>query len=324
MNILVTGCAGFIGFHLSKFLCKKYEKFKVFGLDNLNNFYTPILKKKRLNILKKNKNFFFYKIDLIDEIKIKKLFKKNNIKIVIHLAAQAGVRDSLKIPEEYLKSNIIGFLNIINISNEYKINKFIYASSSSVYGDKKEFPLIESMKIDPKNIYSASKKLNEDIAHDLSKISDMKMIGLRFFTVYGKFGRPDMFIFKFLNSLFNKKKFYLYNSGNHFRDYTHIDDVVSLIFKIIRKKIKNKHDVYNICSNNSVDINKLVKFIYKKVNIKPKIINKKRNKIEVIKTHGANNKILKLLNTRIYREIYSDLPDIIKWYKSNNIWKLNK
>ena len=301
MNILVTGCAGFIGFHLSQFLCKKNINSKVYGFDNLNNFYTPLLKRKRINILKKNSNFFFKKIDLEDKNKIENIFKKNNIQIVIHLAAQAGVRDSLKIPEAYLKSNFVGFLNIINISNKHKVKKFIYASSSSVYGDKKKFPLLEKMKINPKNIYSATKKLNEDIADDLSKISKMKMIGLRFFTVYGKFGRPDMLIYKFLNSLFNKKKFYLYNNGNHFRDYTHIDDVVTLIFGLINKKFLKNHDVYNICSGNSVDINKLVKYIYKKVDIEPKIIGKNRNNIEVLKTHGDNRKILKYLNVKLSR-----------------------
>jgi len=324
MNILVTGCAGFIGFHLSQFLCKKNINSKVHGFDNLNNFYTPLLKRKRINILKKNKNFFFKKIDLEDKIKIENIFKKNKIHIVVHLAAQAGVRDSLKIPEAYLKSNFIGFLNIINISNKYKVKKFIYASSSSVYGDKKKFPLLEKMEIKPKNIYSATKKLNEDIADDLSKISKMKMVGLRFFTVYGKFGRPDMLIYKFLNSLFNKKKFYLFNNGNHYRDYTHIDDVISLIFALIKKKFLKKHDVYNICSGNSVDISKLVKYIYKKVDIKPKIINKNRNNIEVLKTHGDNKKILKFLNTKISKDIYLDLPEIIDWYKHNKIWKLNE
>tara|TARA_Y100001970_G_scaffold105163_1_gene131732 strand:- start:454 stop:1428 length:975 start_codon:yes stop_codon:yes gene_type:complete len=322
MNILITGCAGFIGFHLTEFLSKKYKKSKIIGFDNINNFYSPILKKMRIKVLKKNKNFFFKKIDLENKKKIENIFKRNKIKIVIHLAAQAGVRDSLKMPNSYFKSNFIGFMNIVNVSNNNKVKKFIFASSSSVYGDKKKFPLKENMNISPKNIYSATKKINEDIANDLSKISNMKMIGLRFFTVYGKFGRPDMFIFKFLNSLLNNKKFYLYNKGNHYRDYTHIDDVVNIIFSLIKKKITKKFQIFNICSNDPIDLNKLVKFISNFANIKPKIIKKKRNSIEVLKTHGDNKKILGFLKIKLTKNIFFELPTIIQWYKKKQIWKL--
>ena len=322
MNILITGCAGFIGFHLSEFLSKKYKKSKIIGFDNINNFYSPILKKMRIKELKKNKNFYFKKIDLQNKKKIENIFKRNKIKIVIHLAAQAGVRDSLKMPNSYFKSNFIGFMNIVNISNKNKVKKFIFASSSSVYGDKKKFPLKENMNISPKNIYSATKKINEDISNDLSKISNMKMIGLRFFTVYGIFGRPDMFIFKFLNSIFNNKKFYLYNRGNHLRDYTHIDDVVNIIVNLIKKRIAKKFQIFNICSNNPIELNKLVKFISNFVNIKPKLIKKKRNSIEVLKTHGDNKKILSFLKIKLKKNIFFELPKIITWYKKNQIWKL--
>ena len=322
MNILITGCAGFIGFHLSDFLSKKYRNSKIIGFDNINNFYSPFLKKMRIKELKKNKNFFFKKIDLENKKKIENVFKKNKIKIVVHLAAQAGVRDSLKMPNSYYKSNFIGFVNIINISEANKVKKFIYASSSSVYGDKKKFPLKENIDISPKNIYSATKKINEDIANDMSKISNMKMIGLRFFTVYGIFGRPDMFIFKFLNSIFNNKKFHLYNRGNHLRDYTHIDDVVNIIVNLIKKRIAKKFQIFNICSNNPIDLNKLVKFISNFVNIKPKLIKKKRNSIEVLKTHGDNKKILSFLKIKLKKKIFFELPAIIEWYKKKQIWKL--
>ena len=323
MNILITGCAGFIGFHLASFLSKKYKKSKIIGFDNLNNFYSSKYKKKRIKELSKNKNFYFKKIDLENVKKIDNIFKNNKIKIVIHLAAQAGVRDSLRIPNSYFKSNFIGFMNIINASNKNKVDKFIFASSSSVYGDKRKFPLKENMSILPKNIYSATKKINEDIANDISRISNMKIIGLRFFTVYGKYGRPDMFIFKFLNALINRKKFYLYNKGNHYRDYTHIDDAVNIIFGLIKKKISRNFEVFNICSNNPIDLNKLVKFISKSVNMDPKIIKKKRNKIEVLKTHGDNKKILNYLNIKLKKNIFIELPEIINWYKKNKIWKFH-
>ena len=323
MNILITGCAGFIGFHLTNFLSKKYKKSKIIGFDNLNNFYSTNYKKKRIKELLKNKNFYFKKLDLENKKKIDNIFKNNKIKTVIHLAAQAGVRDSLKIPNSYFKSNFIGFMNIINISNKHKVKKFIFASSSSVYGDKRIFPLKENMNILPKNIYSATKKINEDIAYDISRISNMKIIGLRFFTVYGKYGRPDMFIFKFLNALINRKKFYLYNKGNHHRDYTHIDDVVNIVFSLMKKKIFNNFQIFNICSKKPVDLNKLVKFISKYLNIKPNIIKKKRNKIEVLKTHGDNKKILNFLKVKLKKNIFYELPEIINWYKKNKIWKFH-
>ena len=322
MNFVITGSAGFIGYHLCKFLCKKYNNSKIIGFDNLNNFYSPAFKKDRIKELKKFKNFFFKKIDLSNKNKIEKLFQKYKIKIVIHLAAQAGVRDSLKMPDSYFKSNFNGFVNIISCAERYKVNKFIFASSSSVYGDKKKFPLKENFKINPINIYSATKKINEDIAQDFSRISKMKIVGLRFFTVYGKFGRPDMFIFKFLNSLFNGKKFYLYNSGKHHRDYTHIDDVTNIIFGLIKKKIKKNFQIFNVCSNKTVDTNQLVKKISKILNIKAKIVKKGRNRIEVLKTHGDNDKVLKYLGVNINKNILTELPKIIEWYKTNKIWKI--
>ena len=322
MNFLISGCGGFIGYHLSNYLCNKYRKSKIIGFDNLNNFYSVQLKKKRISNLKKNRNFFFSKIDLNDKKKLSGLFKKKKIKIVFHLAAQAGVRDSLKMPESYFKSNFEGYMNIINLSKINKIKKFIFASSSSVYGDQKKFPTNEKMKVVPKNIYAATKKINEEIGEDLSNITEMKVIGLRFFTVYGKYGRPDMFIFKFLDSLINKKKFNLFNNGNHLRDYTHIEDVVEMMDLLIRKKMNKRFEIFNICSNKPIDINKLSLFIAKFIDRKPKFIFRARNQIEVIKTHGNNKKILKFLNYKIKKNIYQELPKIINWYTQNKIWKL--
>ena len=322
MNYLISGCGGFIGYHLTNYICKNNKESKIFGFDNINNFYSTSLKKKRIRNLKKNKNFFFKKIDLLEKKKIEKIFTKNRINVVIHLAAQAGVRDSLSIPKSYFESNFKGFINIISLSKKYKINKFIFASSSSVYGDQTKFPVNEKTLIVPKNIYAATKKINEDIANDISKISSMKIIGLRFFTVYGNFGRPDMFIFKYLNALFNKKKFDLYNKGRHFRDYTHIDDVVEIIDRLIKFNIRDNFNIFNICSNQPIDINKLLLFISKVLKLRPNLSMKKRNKIEVIKTHGSNKKILKLLNYKIRKNIFEEIPKIVDWYKKNQIWKM--
>ena len=268
MNFLITGSAGFIGFHITNNILKKYKKSKIIGLDNLNNYYSVSLKKKRLKVLQKYKNFKFFKTDLTEKKKIIKLIRKNNINVVIHMAAQAGVRDSLKIPFSYFQSNFVGFLSVLEASHICKVKKFIFASSSSVYGDKKKYPIKETENISPKNIYSASKKINEDVAKDFSRISNMKIIALRFFTIYGEHGRPDMLIFKFLKASFLNKKFLLFNYGKHERDYTHIDDAVFMINKLIKKKVNDKFQIFNVCSNNPVDISKLLSVITKYTKIK--------------------------------------------------------
>ena len=203
MKILVTGCAGFIGFHLCNFYLNR-KNIIIYGIDNLNDYYSVEYKKKRLKILKKNKNFKFHKIDISNYQKLKTIFKKNKFDFVINLAAQAGVRYSITNPSEYVKSNINGFFNIIELSRIHKIKKIIYASSSSVYGEKKVFPLKENMKLAPKNIYSLSKKNNEDMAKIYSAYYGIKFVGLRFFTIYGEWGRPDMLILKIFTAHFIK------------------------------------------------------------------------------------------------------------------------
>ena len=203
MKILVTGVAGFIGFNLSKFLLDK--KFKVIGLDNINNYYSINLKKDRLKKLKRNDNFKFYKIDLRNIKKLDEIFKKHKFDAIFHFAAQAGVRHSVDNPRKYIDSNISGFFNILEKVRIKKIKKFFYASSSSVYGNSKLFPLKEKNLLFPTNTYSLTKKFNEDLSLIYSKFYNIKSIGLRFFTVYGEWGRPDMFYSKVLDAAFKKK-----------------------------------------------------------------------------------------------------------------------
>ena len=322
MNYLVTGCAGFIGYHVADSILKQDKQSKVIGIDNLNDYYSVKLKQKRIQLLKQNKRFNFLKINLIDKKKIITVFKKHKIDFVIHLAAQAGVRYSLINPKSYYESNIVGFSNIIEISHANNVKKFIFASSSSVYGDKKKYPLNESEKIYPKNIYSASKKLNEDIASDVSKISKMQMIGLRFFTIYGKWGRPDMLIFSFLKSAKEQKIYYLNDYGNHVRDFTHIDDVLIIINKLIKKKINQKFQIFNICSNNPIKINFLISRMQNYLTKKAIIKKVHHNKVEVFKTHGDNSKIKKYLKIRKFKNITNELNKIIDWYEKEKIWKI--
>ena len=234
MKILITGSAGFIGYNFSKYLLDN-TSYKIIGIDNINDYYSTKIKKKRLEELKKYKKFKFYKIDIKNREKLKKIFI-SKINAVFHFAAQAGVRYSLVNPRSYLESNTLGFFNIIEMVKEKKINKFYYASSSSVYGDSSKFPLKEKNDINPKNIYGLTKKNNEEIAEVFLQNTSIKCIGLRFFTVFGEWGRPDMLVYKYLQSIFNKrKKFYLNNYGNHTRDFTYIKDVCEIMYKLLKK-----------------------------------------------------------------------------------------
>jgi len=315
MNILVTGCAGFIGNSFVLKILKTNKKAKVIGLDNLNNFYSVKLKKKRISLIKKFKNFKFYKVDLLDKRKLEKIFKKNKIKIIFNFAAQAGVRYVSSHPEKFIESNIYGFHNLIEVSKKYNILKFFYASSSSVYGDKNKYPVAEDNNLYPKNIYGLSKKINEEYVNIISN-KKTKYIGLRFFTVFGEWGRPDMLILKFLDYAKKNKKFLLNNSGNHFRDFTYIDDVVNILIKLKDKKF-NSNQIYNICSNRPILIKKLIKYLKKKTNFN-NLKNIKHNKIEVYKTHGLNKKILKTVDFKKFSDFYTNVDSTIDWYKKYN------
>ena len=202
MKILITGVAGFIGFNFAKYLLEK--KYKIIGLDNLNDYYDVNLKKRRLKQLFKFSNFKFYKVDLIEKKKIEKIFKNNQIDFIFNFAAQAGVRYSIDHPRKYIDSNIIGFYNLIENVKNHNVKRLFYASSSSVYGENKNFPLNEKENIFPKNIYGLTKKINEEIGFIFNKYYNTKLIGLRFFTVYGEWGRPDMMMMKYIDCFYKK------------------------------------------------------------------------------------------------------------------------
>ena len=225
MKILVTGSAGFIGFHTAKFFLKKGHQ--VFGLDNLNRYYDVNLKKARNKILLRFKNYNFKKININSFKKVEKFFLKNKFDLVIHLAAQAGVRYSLKNPSAYIDTNLRGFFNIIENCKKNNIKKLIYASSSSVYGvNKNKFFKETDSAVSPIQLYAATKRSNELIAHAYSSLYKMNTIGLRFFTVYGPWGRPDMSFFLFTKKILNNEIIDVFNFGKLVRDFTYIDDVV--------------------------------------------------------------------------------------------------
>ena len=200
-----------------------------------------------------------------------------------------------------------------------KSNKIFYASSSSVYGDSKNFPLNEKEKLNPKNVYGITKKLNEVIAEDFYKKHNIRIIGLRFFTVYGEWGRPDMFFLKLFKSLKTKEIMYVNNFGNHDRDFTYIGDVISILNKLFNRKI-TKHEIYNICSNNPVNINRIIKYFKKKWNFKIKY--RSMIKADVLKTHGSNTKILKSINYNKFTDINEGIKKSLNWYIKEKIYKI--
>jgi len=241
MKILITGSSGFIGFHLSKKLLDNGHK--VYGYDSMNNYYDVRLKKARYNILKKYKNFSFTKSKLENKISLEKVFKKFKPKIVIHLAAQAGVRYSIEKPRVYLNSNITGTYNIIEVSKKLNVKHLIMASSSSVYGANKKIPFKETDKTETQlSIYAATKKSNESMAHSYSNIWKLPITMLRFFTVYGPWGRPDMALFKFTKGILANKKIDIYNNGKMYRDFTYVDDIVDGI-RLLINKIPNRKNL---------------------------------------------------------------------------------
>ncbi|CAH0271617.1 NAD-dependent epimerase [Peribacillus simplex] len=239
MNILVTGAAGFIGFHLTKRLLTL--DINVIGVDNINDYYDVILKNNRLKILKENPDFEFHKLDLSNKEKLNQLFKDRTIDIVINLAAQAGVRYSIDNPDSYVNSNLVGFVNILEVCRQNNVKHLIYASSSSVYGANTNIPFSTKDPVDhPVSLYAATKKSNELMAHTYSHLYNIPTTGLRFFTVYGPWGRPDMAYYSFTKNIIEEKTIKVFNNGDMRRDFTYIDDIVEGIIRLL-----DKPPVYN-------------------------------------------------------------------------------
>lgn len=260
-TILITGVAGFIGSNLAKKKLKENNNIQVIGLDNMNEYYDVKIKEYRLNELQKYNNFIFVKGNLADKELISKIFEEYKPEIVVNLAAQAGVRYSITNPDAYIESNIIGFYNILEACRNYPVEHLVYASSSSVYGSNKKVPYSTDDKVDnPVSLYAATKKSNELLAHSYSKLYNIPSTGLRFFTVYGPAGRPDMAYFGFTNKLIKGEKIQIFNYGNCKRDFTYVDDIVEGISRVMKKapEKKNGEDglpippyaVYNIGNSN--------------------------------------------------------------------------
>jgi len=320
MKILITGVAGFIGFSLAKSLLNK--KYEVFGIDNINDYYDVKLKKNRLFHLKNDykKSFTFNKINIADANKIDKFFKNKKFDKVFHLAAQAGVRYSLSNPEKYLESNLVGFSNIIFSCKKYGIKHFIYASSSSVYGDNKKIPFKESDTVSsPLQYYAATKVSNEAIAESYSKLYKLKSTGLRYFTVYGPWGRPDMALFNFVDNIYKNKSINLYNKGIHLRDFTYIEDAVHLTIKVSESNKffdrKNFHRILNIGTGNPSPLKKYLEIIENKIEKKAKIKFLKMQKGDMLKTYACTKKLRQIIKIKNITNLKKGISNFVDWYK---------
>ena len=313
---LVTGSAGFIGFHLSKKLLVNSSI--VVGIDNINNYYDQNLKKDRNKVLKRYRNYKFKKIDIKNYKKLERVFKQNKFECVINLAAQAGVRYSLLNPKSYIDNNIVGFFNVIDLAKKYKVKKVIYASTSSIYGIQNKFPIKENFDTNnPIQLYAATKKSNEVIAAAYSKLFDINTIGLRFFTVYGPWGRPDMALFKFVKNIINGKPIDVFNKGKHIRDFTFVDDIVDGIVKIVKKRRKiSSHDIYNIGNGKKVSLMDYIKLIEKNLNKKAKKNFLPLQKGDVIKTHSSTKLLKRDFGYTSKTSVHHGVKKFIKWYLS--------
>lgn len=267
-KILVTGCSGFIGMHLCENLLR--DGTQVFGIDNMNDYYDVKLKKSRLKNLLKYNNFEFEKVDISDLDELMLSFKKFKPTKVVNLAAQAGVRYSLKNPHAYIKTNVMGFMNVLECCRNHQVRGLIYASSSSVYGGNIKSPFSVDDEVNkPISIYAASKKSNELMAYTYNHLYGLKSTGLRFFTVYGPWGRPDMAMYIFLNKINNGEEIKVFNHGDMQRDFTYIDDIISGIKSSIKKNYS--YEIFNLGNNKSENLMDMISAIENYVSKKAKI-----------------------------------------------------
>jgi len=307
---LITGAAGFIG---SSLCFKLAGNNKVIGIDNLSKDHNYFIKIKRYQLVKKN-IFKFYKLDINNENKLNFIIKRFKPDCIIHLAASAGVRDSIDNPKKFITNNILGFFNVIDAAKKNNVKKFIYASSSSVYGLNQKIPFKESFKLNfAPNIYAATKQSNEMIAKTYDYLHGYSSIGLRFFSVYGPWGRPDMAVYKFTKKILGQKKLTVYNNGKFRRDFTYIDDVVESIIKLTKIKRSKKNLVLNIGGSKNYKVLDLIKIIERILNLKAKVIFK--NSTGEMKFTKANTrKLEKLIKYNPKTTLNIGIEKFIKWY----------
>jgi UDP-glucuronate 4-epimerase len=331
MKVIVTGSAGFIGSAVSLKLLERGDN--VVGIDNHNNYYDPKLKDARLERLKKHANYKHYKIDLSDRQSLVEIFKKNKIQKVVNLAAQAGVRYSMENPLAYINSNIVGFANILENCRQYKVEHLVYASTSSVYGANTKMPFSEHESANhPLSVYAASKKSNELMAHAYSYLYQLPTTGLRFFTVYGPWGRPDMALFKFTKNILEEKPINVFNHGKHTRDFTYIDDIVEGVLKTLDNPAANNFQwdsnqpdpatskapwrIYNIGNNKPVKLMDYIDALEKILEKKAKINFLPLQLGDVSDTCANIDNLEKKFKYKPSTSVIEGVSKFIEWYKN--------
>ena len=326
MKILVTGAAGFIGFHLTMALLERGDK--VIGIDNLNNYYDPALKQLRLDEIakhSKSSNFEFIKADIANRELMEELFASHKFDVVLNLAAQAGVRYSLENPHAYVDSNVVGFVNILEGCRHSKVKHLVYASSSSVYGMNVKQPFSTDDRVDyPISLYAATKKSNELMAHTYSHLYNIPTTGLRFFTVYGPYGRPDMAYYKFTKAILNGESIDVYNNGEMKRDFTYIDDIVEGVLRVLdsvpmpqintESAVTPPYKLFNIGNNNPVMLSDFIAAIEKSCNKKAKKIFLPMQPGDVLNTFADIDDLVNEIGFRPSTSINSGIDKFVNWY----------
>jgi UDP-glucuronate 4-epimerase len=332
MKYLVTGAAGFIGNFVAERLCK--EGHEVIGLDNLNDYYDPNLKLARLKRIEHLDNFNFVKMDLADREGIVKLFATEKFERVIHLAAQAGVRYSIENPMAYIDSNLVGFATILEGCRHNNVKHLVYASSSSVYGANKKIPFSTDDRVDhPVSLYAATKKSNELMAHTYSHLYDLPTTGLRFFTVYGPWGRPDMAPFLFTDAIDNDRTINVFNNGKMQRDFTYIDDIVEGIIRIqdvilSKDNVKTSKEgsplykIYNIGNNQPVELEKFITCIENALDKKAVKNYMPMQDGDVVRTFADVTALENVIKFKPETDLQQGINEFVSWF-SNNSWNKN-
>jgi len=318
-KILITGGAGFIGFHLSKLLLDKGEQ--ILGIDNLNDYYEVSLKEARLDILRTYANYEFRKIDIADKVTVDTLFEEVKPEIVINLAAQAGVRYSIENPQAYVDSNLVGFFNILEACRHNPVKHLLYASSSSVYGNQQKTPFSVEDPVDhPISLYAATKKSNELLAHAYCHLYKIPCTGLRFFTVYGPYGRPDMAYFSFANKIFAGQPIQVFNNGDLYRDFTYVDDIVRGIENMIdnppaANAAGDYYKVYNIGNNAPVKLMDFIETLENALGRKAEKVFMPMQPGDVYQTYADVTDLMKDFDFKPSTTIAEGLGKFAEWYK---------
>lgn len=330
-KVLITGAAGFIGFHLSKRLIDEGKT--VFGVDSLNEYYDPKLKRDRLEILKKSKKFTFYRAHLEHKDELEKIFESQQYDIVVNLAAQAGVRYSLENPNAYVDANLVGFVNIIECCRHHKVKHFVFASSSSVYGANTKMPFSIHQNVDhPVSLYAATKKANELMAHTYSHLYGLPSTGLRFFTVYGPWGRPDMALFLFTKAILEGEPINVFNNGKMKRDFTYIDDIVEGVVRVMTNRPESNPEwtgeapdpgtsyspyrIYNIGNNNPIELSIFIEEIENAIGIKAQKKYMEMQPGDVPATYADVNDLIRDVGFKPETQISEGIKKFIDWYRT--------